>query len=53
LKPFRVPVEHDRAKQRWDVPTLNLTFTVTLAGGSYSDCDSWYITLAPLSGSSH
>jgi hypothetical protein len=52
LKPFKVPFENDRAKHRWDVPSLGLTFTVTLAGGSFSDCDSWYITLAPASRSS-
>jgi hypothetical protein len=53
LKPYRVPMEAGRAKQRWDVPTLNLIFTVTLAGGSRMDCESWFIVLEPLHKISH
>ena len=34
LKPYRVLLESGRAKHRWDIPSLNLSFTVTLAGGS-------------------
>ena len=41
LKPFRVPMQAGRAKQRWEIPSLNLTMTVTLAGGSRTDCESW------------
>jgi hypothetical protein len=37
-----------RAKQRWDIPSLNLAFTVTLAGGSRTDCESWFVLLEPL-----
>jgi hypothetical protein len=48
LKPYRVPLEAGRAKQRWEVPSLNLAFTVTLAGGSRTDCESWFVTLEPL-----
>jgi hypothetical protein len=48
LKPYRVLLESGRAKHRWDIPSLNLSFTVTLAGGSRTDCDSWYILLKPL-----
>ena len=53
LKPFRVVLEAGRAKQRWEIPSLNLAFTVTLAGGSRTDCESWYILLEPLEKTSH
>ena len=45
LKPFDVPMISNRAKQEWDIPSLNLRFTVTLGGGSRTDCESWYIVL--------
>jgi hypothetical protein len=48
LKPFVVPLQAGRAKQRWDIPSLDLAFTVTLAGGSRTDCESWFILLEPL-----
>jgi hypothetical protein len=48
LKPFRVTMEGTRAQRRWEVPSLNLVFTVALGGGSTMDCESWYILLAPL-----
>jgi len=48
LRPFRVPMQGSRAQQRWEVPSLNLAFTVTLGGGSRTDCESWYILLSPL-----
>ena len=48
LKPFRVAMEGGLASQKWEVPPLNLVFTVTLAGGSRTECESWFITLAPL-----
>ena len=48
LKPFRVPMEAGRAKQQWEIPSLNLKLTVTLAGGSRTDCESWFILLEPL-----
>jgi hypothetical protein len=48
LKPYRVPMEGSRARQQWDIPSLKLAFTVTLGGGSRTDCESWYILLAPL-----
>jgi hypothetical protein len=47
LKPFVVPVVSNRAKQVWNIPSLGLTFTVTLAGGSRTDCESWFILLEP------
>jgi hypothetical protein len=53
LKPFRVAMDAGRAKQRWDIPSLNLAFTVTLAGGSRTDCESWFLLLEPLDKTSH
>jgi hypothetical protein len=53
LKPYKVPMVSGRARQRWVIPSLRLTFTVTLAGGSFADCDSWYITLQPMDRASH
>jgi hypothetical protein len=53
LKPFRVLLEGGRAKQHWEIPSLNLSFTVTLAGGSRTDCESWYILLQPIDKTSH
>jgi hypothetical protein len=53
LKPFRVAFENGRAKQHWDVPLLNLSFTATMAGGSRTDCDSWYLLLEPIDKTSH
>jgi hypothetical protein len=53
LKPYRVPMEGGRAKQRWEIPSLNLAFTVALAGGSRTDCESWFIVLEPLEKTSH
>jgi hypothetical protein len=48
LKPYTVPVQNNRAKLRWEVPSLGVAFTVTLAGGSRTDCESWFILLEPL-----
>jgi hypothetical protein len=48
LKPYSVMLEAGRAKQRWEIQNLNLVFTVALAGGSRTDCESWFITLGPL-----
>lgn len=53
LRPHIVSMEAGRAKQRWDLPSLNLVFTVTLAGGSRTDCESWFILLEPLGKTSH
>lgn len=53
LQPYRVLMEGSRARQHWDVPSLNLSFTVSLGGGSTTDCESWYIILAPLDKPSH
>ena len=53
LKPFRVEMESGRAKQHWEIPSLNLALTVTLAGGSRMECESWFILLEPLEKSSH
>ena len=48
LKPYVVPFVNNRASQRWEIPSLDLAFTVTLAGGSRTDCESWFIVLEPL-----
>jgi hypothetical protein len=48
LKPFRVTFENGRAKQHWEIPSLNLAFTATMAGGSRTDCESWYLLLEPI-----
>ncbi len=53
LSPYRVESTTGRAKQRWEIPTLNLAFTATLAGGSRSDCESWFVLLEPLQRPSH
>ena len=45
---YIVVMDASRAKQVWEIPELNLKFTVTLAGGSRTDCDSWFILLEPL-----
>jgi hypothetical protein len=48
LRPYRLDVEGNLASHEWKIPSLNLTFTATLSGGSRGDCESWYILLAPL-----
>jgi hypothetical protein len=53
LKPFRVVMDAGRARQRWEIPSLNLVFTVALAGGSRTDCESWFISLEQLDKTSH
>ncbi len=45
--------ENGRAKQSWEIPSLNLALTATLAGGSRTDCESWYLLLEPLEKTSH
>ena len=53
LKPFRVLMEGSRARKRWEIPSLKLALTVTMGGGSTTDCESWYILLEPLEKTSH
>jgi hypothetical protein len=53
LRPFRVTMEGNRARQRWEIPSLKLAFTVAMGGGSRTDCESWYILLEPLEKPSH
>jgi hypothetical protein len=53
LKPFRVTFENGRAKQHWEIPSLNLAFTATMAGGSRTDCESWYLLLEPIDKTSY
>jgi hypothetical protein len=53
LQPYRLDGEGNLAQHEWRIPSLNLVFTAMLAGGSRSDCESWYILLAPLSKPSH
>jgi hypothetical protein len=48
LQPYRLSGEGNLAKHEWKIPSLHLVFTATLAGGARSDCESWYILLAPL-----
>src|SRR5438477_11347631 len=48
LAPYRLDVDGNLASHEWRIPSLNLVFTVTLAGGSRSDCESWYVLPAPL-----
>jgi len=45
LKPFNVPMAQNRARQQWEIPSLGLVFSVTLGGGSRTDCESWYLVL--------
>ena len=45
LKPYRLEAEGGLASHEWTIPSLHLRFTATLAGGSRSDCESWYILL--------
>jgi hypothetical protein len=53
LRPFRLSLADGlRANHRWEIPALNLAFTVTLGGGGRTDCESWYILLEPLDKSS-
>ncbi len=47
LTPFRV-AEGPQARQRWEIPALDLAFTVALGGGSRTDCESWFVLLEPL-----
>jgi hypothetical protein len=53
LKLYRIDVEGNLASREWKIPSLNLVFMVTLAGGSSSDCESWYVLLSPLNRPSH
>jgi hypothetical protein len=53
LKPHTVAMEGGRAKRRWEIPSLNLAFTAALAGGSRTDCESWFILLEPLEKTSY
>jgi hypothetical protein len=53
LKPYNLEVDGNLASHEWKIPSLNLAFSVTLAGGSRSDCESWYILLTPLNKASH
>jgi hypothetical protein len=41
-------MELGRASQRWEVPSLGVALTVTLAGGFRTDCESWFVVLEPL-----
>jgi len=53
LQPYRLDGESNLAKHEWKIPSLNLMFTATLAGGSRTDCESWFILLEPLEKTSH
>ena len=53
LQPYRLEHDSGRATRRWELPSLSLAFTATLAGGSRSDCESWFVLLEPLRKPSH
>ena len=53
LKPFRVLMEGSRAQKTWEIPSLKLAFSVTMGGGSTTDCEAWYVVLKPLEKTSH
>ena len=53
LKPYDLDAEGNLASHEWRIPSLKLVFRVSLAGGSRSDCESWYILLAPMTEPSH
>jgi len=53
LQPYRVEGDGGRATRSWDLPSLGLTFTATLAGGSRSDCENWFVLLEPTPKPSH
>ncbi|MCC7415761.1 MAG: hypothetical protein IT176_01380 [Acidobacteria bacterium] len=42
---YSVAMQGSRARRVWEVPSLNLKLTATLAGGSRTDCDSWFVLL--------
>ena len=50
---YRVEGTTGRASQRWDLPSLNLVFTASLAGGSRSVGENWFILLEPRPKGSH
>jgi len=59
-KGYKVSLQAGRAKQSWDVgfkspdgTAWSLRFEVRLAGGSRTDCESWYILLFPKKDSSN
>jgi hypothetical protein len=43
FRPYQVEIINNGARQEWD--TGGLHFDVRLAGGSRSDCESWFVTL--------
>jgi hypothetical protein len=51
LKPYRIDLVGNNAKQVWDVNGLRLE--VVLAGGSREECESWFLTLTRSRSSSH
>jgi hypothetical protein len=53
LRPYRVVMEAGRAKHKWEIPSLDLAFTATLAGGSRSDCETWFVLAEPLRKPTH
>jgi hypothetical protein len=53
LADFDVSIRNERATRTWRVPSLGLVLTVTLAGGSRQDCESWFVTLVSTDRGSH
>jgi hypothetical protein len=50
LSPFNVEVEANRARQAWQ--TAGLRLEVSLGGGARDECESWFVTLKRVQGSS-
>jgi len=48
LEPYRVLLRGTRASERWEIPTRNVAFNVTLGGGDRADCEAWFVLLEPL-----
>jgi hypothetical protein len=48
LKPHRLVLRGAPAGHRWEVPSLDLAFSVSRGGGDRTDCENWFVLLEPL-----